>query len=630
MVAVLLLGAWVAVFHLDRDSIWYDEGFTAYIVHDDHPEPDGIRETLRYFVGSLVGVFERGRGDVHPLLYYGIIDIWTWFMGDSVWMLRLPSVFFGLIGLSATYTLGRTLFDRPTGLLGALLLSVAHFYVYYNREARMYTLLVVLAVLFLLAMIRWYRQPTIRHSLIMGLAMGLLMHTHYIGAWVILTALLFQAYAIIRRHTAITLGHWLLPHLIGFIIFLPWLPFTIEQIITHPNGPLGQAVASTTWGTLVWLWDMMTTRHAGILLAGFVLGGGIFTLRRRHIQDAVVLLVLWFLVPSIGLLLVHESGRAVFVARYLLVSLPALMLIGAYGLRHITSTPSLLSRLKPANLRYGFGLIILVWLIIAQLTMYSTYWDDKPRWQDALASLQDTRQADEPAIINLPPHHVATYYARHYAFTQGIAIDIGWADFVPEQLQDFVARLRSADAIWAILPSDSDKTWHTLHSLAEGRTIGYRDSVQNMLFYRFDQSDTSTLAQFDFGFYNDNLGRFINVTSTIGHHYYAETGTQFCFPLQLEASQAVTDNWHLLISLTQGYNTPHVEITQDLPALAAGEPYDETLCLDIPVDTPRGPHLLRVALRNSDRVHQPVVESDQNLFWGYFVGMAWVSVDHPT
>lgn len=629
MVAVLLLCAWIAVFHLDRESIWYDEGFTAYVVYHDADAPDGIRESLRYVVDSLVGVFERGRGDVHPLLYYYAVDVWTLMMGEAVWVLRLPSVFFGLIGLAATYALGRTLFDRPTGILGALLLGIAHFYIYYNREARMYTLFVALAVLFLLAMVRWYRKPTIRHGLIMGLYMGLLMHTHYIGIFVIIGALIFQGYYFIHERTFVGIGRWLLPHITGFLIFLPWLPFAVEQLTSHPNGPLGVVVYPTEWGTVTWLWDIMTSSHGGLFFLAFVIGGGLLYLRQRNIQNAIILLVVWFVITPIGLLAINGTGRAVLVARYTLVSLPALMLACAYGLRHISTKPSLLGRFKLETAGAIVGIFILAWLIVTQLTMYEFYWGDKPRWEEALEQLQDTRQADEPAILDFIPHNVATYYARQYNFKRGIAIDIGWADFVPEQLYDFVERIRSADSMWAILPSDSSKTWYTLPKLAEGRTIGYRDSVQNMIFYRFDHADDNTNATFDLAFYAGGFGRLLNFQSGIGHHFYAETGREFCFPLQLEAVQEVGEDWHLLVSLTQGFNTPRVEKTFDLPTFTTGDVYNETLCLDIPEGSPRGPHLLRIAMQHEFGYHQPIVESDEDLFWGFFIGMAWVSIDHP-
>jgi len=629
MVGVLLLSAWIAVFHLDRESIWYDEGFTVFVVHNDADTPEGLRASVGYVVDSVVGVFERARTDVHPLLYYLVVDAWTLVMGEAVWVLRLPSVFFGLIGLAATYALGRTLFDRPTGLIGALLLGIAHFYIYYNREARMYTLLVALTILLMLATVRWCRRPTVRHGLIMGLYMGLLMHTHYIGALVIIGILLYQVYFVVRTREFMGVGRWLLPHVTGFLVFFPWLPFAIEQLTGHPNGPLGQVVFPTEWGTVTWLWDIMTSSHGGLFFIGFLIGGGLFCLRQRNIQHAMILLVIWFIVTPLGLLAINATGRAVLVARYTLVSLPALTLACAYGLRHLSTTPSFLSRFKLETAGAIVGIFLLAWIVVTQLTTYSTYWGDKPRWEEALEQLEDIRQADEPAIVDFIPHNVATYYARQYDFKQGVSIDIGWNDFVPEQLHDFADRIDAADSVWAILPSDSSKTWYTIPKLAQGRTIGYRDSVQNMIFYRFDRSEDTSSADIELSYYAGGFGRLLAYRSGIGHRYFAETGREFCFPLQLEALQDVGDDWHLLVSLTQGFNTPRAETTFDLPAFNEGDLYDETLCIDIPADSPRGPHLLRVAMQHQFGYHQPVVESDEDLLWGFFIGVAWVAVDDP-
>lgn len=630
VVCVLLVSAWIALYHLDRESIWYDEGFTAFVVYDGTDSPDGIRSAVRYVLDSAVTVFERARSDVHPLLYYGLMDGWTLMMGEATWILRLPSVFFGLIALSATYALGRDLFDRPTGLIASLILGVSHFFIYYNREARMYTLLVAITVLLILAMVRWLRQPTSRRALILGVLMGLLMHTHYIGVLIILTLLFYQAYYFIRERQFVGVRRWLLPYVIGFMVFLPWLPFAIQQLTGHPNGPLGQVVFPTEWGTITWLWDIMTSSHGGLFVIGVFIGGGGLLLRQRHMQHHMILLGLWFVITPLGLLLINETGRAVLVVRYILVSLPPLTLICAFGLRHILTTPSLLGRFKLQPVGAIISLFLLAWLVITQLTTYSFYWGDKPRWKDALEELQNVRQSDEPALIDFIPHNVATYYARQFNIKKGVSIDIGWNDFVPEQLQDFVDRLDSADSIWTILPSDSPKTWYTIHQLTEGRVIGYRDSVQNMLLYRFDRRDTETSDTLDLSFYAQGFGQLLAYQSGVGHHYFADIGREFCFPIQLEALQTMEADWHLLVSLTQGFNSSRSEARVDLPAFREGDNYNETLCLDIPADVPRGPYLLRVAMQHKSGTLQPVVESDNNLLWGYFIGVAWVSVDDPS
>ena len=631
IVCILLFSAWIAVYHLDRESIWYDEGFTAFVIYHDGDAPDGIRSALRYGADSAVNLFERARGDVHPLLYYALLDVWTLIMGETVWILRLPSVFFGLIALSATYALGRELFDRPTGLIATLILGVSHFFIYYNREARMYTLFVAVAVLLILATIRWLHQPTLRPASIMGVLMGLILHTHYIGVFIVLALLLYQAYFSIREQKFMGIRRWLLPHTIGFIVFMPWLPFAIEQLTGHPNGPLGVVVFPTEWGTVTWLWDIVTSSHGGLYFIGLIIGGGIMLLHQRCIQHHMILLFLCFIITPLGLLLINGTGRAVLVVRYILVSVPPLTLVCAFGLRHLATMPSLLGRFKLQPMGTLISLFVLGWLVITQLTTYPFYWADKPRWKEALEQLRDVRQSDEPAIIDFAPHNVATYYARQFDLKRGITIDIGWDDFIPEQVHEFVSRFDRANSVWAILPSDSPKTWYAISELAKGRTIGYQDTVQNMIMYRFDRTDTETSATLDLSFYTGGFGQLLAYQSGIGHHYYADVGSEFCFPIQLDALQNIEDDWHLLVSLTQGFNTSRAESTFDLPAFREGDLYEENLCLNVPTNVPRGPYLLRVSLvHDLGHHHQPVVQSDTDLYWGFYIGVAWVSVDVPS
>jgi mannosyltransferase len=630
IVLVLLVSAWISLYHLDRESLWYDEGFTAFILYDDMDEPEGLRATARYLLDSAINLFERARNDVHPLLYYVLLDGWTLVMGESVWILRLPSLFFGLLALSATYALGHNLFDRPTGLIATLILGMSQFFIHYNREARMYTLLLTITVLLILATVRWLQQPTLRRALIMGVLMGLLLHAHYIGVFIIIALLIYQVYYFTREHQFIGIQRWLLPYITGFIVFLPWLPFAIEQLTGHPNGPLGPVQYPVEWGTITWLWGIVTDSQGGVFFISFAIGGGLYLLRKRHIQESMVFLIIWFFVTPLGLLIINSTDRAILVPRYILVSLPAFALMCAFGLRHLMTTPSLIGRFKLQTVGSILCLFLLGWIISIQLTNYTFYWGDRSRWEDALEQFIGVRQSDEPVIMNFSSYLLATYYARQYDLKKGISIDVSWNDFVPEQLHDFAERLDSADSIWGIWQSDLPKTWHTMATLADGRTIGYRDSVENMLFYRFDRTATVSTTLLDFSFYADDVGKFLVFQSGIGHRYYADTGSEFCFPIQLEALYDIGDDWQLLTSLTQGFNTSRAESSFGLPAFSEGDIFAETLCLDVPADAPRGPYLLRVALVHDLGFHQPVVESDDDLFWGYFIGVAWVSVDTPS
>jgi uncharacterized membrane protein len=99
-----------------------------------------------------------------------------------------------LISLSATYALANRLFDRRTALIAALLLAVSHFFIYYSREARMYSLFMAIATLCMWAYLRWMHKQSRGRTIAYGLCMGLLLHTHYIGVFIILAQLIHQLY----------------------------------------------------------------------------------------------------------------------------------------------------------------------------------------------------------------------------------------------------------------------------------------------------------------------------------------------------------------------------------------------------------------------------------------------------
>jgi len=128
-------------------------------VHDDGDSPASATEAARYVYTSLKDTFTRIRDDVHPPLYYLALDVWVMATGESVYAVRLLSTLFGLVVLAGTYATGARLFDRQTGLMAVVVLGTASFFVYYTREARMYTLLLALAALSTWAYVRWMEQP---------------------------------------------------------------------------------------------------------------------------------------------------------------------------------------------------------------------------------------------------------------------------------------------------------------------------------------------------------------------------------------------------------------------------------------------------------------------------------------
>jgi len=229
----LLAAFLIASIHLQQDSLWLDEGFSAALVRDDDM-PQSWRAVPGYLLGSLRDTLSRSHADVHPPLYFLLLDAWTWVAGESVYALRLLSTFFSLIALAATYAIGRRLVNWQAGLAALLILATAGMFVYYSREMRMYTLLLALATLSMLAYLRWLDRPTLLSAILYGGLLAALLYTHYAGALIVLTQfahlLLSQPRRILR---------WLIPAGLALLLYLPWIPVILDQlaIFGRPGAP---------------------------------------------------------------------------------------------------------------------------------------------------------------------------------------------------------------------------------------------------------------------------------------------------------------------------------------------------------------------------------------------------------
>src|SRR5690348_4311231 len=80
------------------------------------------------------------------VLYYVLLRGWV-HVGDTEFLLRLPSALFAVASIPLLYRLGRDLFSKTTGLIAAALLSVHWFHIFFSQDARSYALLIFLLLL---------------------------------------------------------------------------------------------------------------------------------------------------------------------------------------------------------------------------------------------------------------------------------------------------------------------------------------------------------------------------------------------------------------------------------------------------------------------------------------------------
>ncbi|HLV37045.1 MAG TPA: glycosyltransferase family 39 protein [Spirillospora sp.] len=591
---------------LQRDSLWFDEAYTLYIVRDDDQPPENLTGRVRFVVDSLRRAVERARADVHPPLYFAFFDIWSLLAGESVYAARLPSTLAGLIGLAATYTLGRRLFDHRTGLIAVLILGTAGGFLYYNREARMYLLLLALAALATLAYLRWRKQPTLRRTVLYGGLLAALPYTHYAGALIALTHAIHLLLTQPRRF-----GRFALPGGLALLLFAPWIPSLVWQLNTH-GGPAAPPFTQPDAAVAALIF-YLTGGYWGIYIAPFVPGSALP--RARQYSDALALLLLWLLLTPAGLLLLDAWIPSLFQVRYTLAILPAGALLVAYATSWV-GTFDAVRFSRQAALAAQIGLLAL--LVYTQLTIYPYVWPPKSRWDEAARQMAEARHPLEPAITAIPAHSPAAYYDRQYGIRQGIALDLAWRWQEPADIQRYVEHLSRAASVWVVMPSTYASAWDAARALLADRRIGYRDSVMDMLFYRLDKSGGDDL-RFQFG-------DLLEYRGGIQHQLYAHPGEDFCFRLSLTALADIAGKHHANFYLTQGYNTLRAETTVDLGPHPAGAIIDLAPCIPVPADTPAGPHHLRLRIHNPESGQSLPLLEHGDLYWGDVLIFALVHV----
>ena len=205
---ITIAGICLRLYHLDSQSFWLDEGFSANIAR--HPS------------------LQAWSQDSPPPLYYALLAAWSRFSDSDYW-LRLLSVIFGVATIPVVYSLGRKLFGPRAGLWQAAALPVLSFHVRYSQEARMYSLLAFLFACALWGLVSAARDNSLKHWLAYTISSTLIAYS--LGAGVIYVAVLAMLFPLCARNInkAANWVPWLFSNAAVALLFLPWLGIYMQR-----------------------------------------------------------------------------------------------------------------------------------------------------------------------------------------------------------------------------------------------------------------------------------------------------------------------------------------------------------------------------------------------------------------
>jgi hypothetical protein len=338
LIALALIAFLLRIYHLNYQSLWRDEVDAVIFATQD----------LRAILAMFTGV-----GDNGPLYFLGL-HYWIALAGKSEFAIRFPSAFFGVLAVLATYHLGREVIGRDVGLIGALLLAVSPYHVWYSQEAKMYSIISFLAPLSLLIIVRVLRGGKRRLWPAWALLLGIFLYIHLFALMMVLVAALWLPLLLQRRPR-------LTPALVAAIVLvalaiLPvarWLiPAALMQVQTgyYPYA-LGEMVSILLYGFSMGLrpvpgpWPVIV--FVGLLLTG--LAALVVRSRGARWPDSrgVLVLALYLVAPLLAIWLV-SLRRPTFTDRYLIIVLPAFYLLIAGGIVVIREIVGLATGPRPA------------------------------------------------------------------------------------------------------------------------------------------------------------------------------------------------------------------------------------------------------------------------------------------
>ena len=312
LIFTLLAAAWFRFHLLAAKSFWFDEGFSAGVARLD-------------WANFLHLLWVR---EANMALYYVLLKLWMLF-GIGEFYVRALSVIFGLAAIPVVYALGARLFGARAGLIAAVLLSLNAFHVRYSQDARGYTLLVFLSALSSLLWVRAIEDPTERNWRIYVFAGVLTVYAHFYGILAILAQWL-SLISIPREKWPRAAPRYLRFFAYGMLpiaIFL-WRSGTQPMNwLRRPNAPILRHFFQSLAG------------NGGAILLGLCLLGWIAAGYARWRSDPARrwgydLVFLGLAFPVVAVVAVSEF-KSIFLARYLIVCLPASVLLAAAGIARL-------------------------------------------------------------------------------------------------------------------------------------------------------------------------------------------------------------------------------------------------------------------------------------------------------
>ena len=224
LIFILLLAVFLRLYQLEQESLWTDEAFSTRIAS----QPS--------FKEVVLGVAQT---EAAPPGYYVLLHYWRELGGDSVFMLRLLSVFLSVGAIVLLFLLVRMLLNTKVALIASLFMATSMLQIEYAQEARLYALFTFLSLSSIYFFVQWYKETSHGEAgkstwFWYALCTLLALYVNYMAVFLMLGCSLFL---VSRKSIFFTCWKkWLAVQGIILVLCLPLLPLLQAQFHTLNTG----------------------------------------------------------------------------------------------------------------------------------------------------------------------------------------------------------------------------------------------------------------------------------------------------------------------------------------------------------------------------------------------------------
>ena len=405
LLLILVLAASLRLFRLGYQSLWIDE----------------INSVI--LAGKSIFKLLFTSGETTPPFIYLINHSWQK-LGTSDFMVRFPSVVFGVLSIWTIYKLAKVFFGKKEALFSSFLASVSLYHIIYSQEAaRPYSAFLLFSLLSLYCLYQMFKTTQRKYWVWFIIFNTLNLYTHNFSIFVLIEEIiictLFIFWGLFKKRNNY---RWGINKIFNFFliliaIFILSLPISIQFLSAARSEIAGGRVTLNP----IYFKNLLCRYGAGnglpLLVYNFFFIVGLLSLFKGDKRKEIGLLIFWLVFPFF--ILSFLELKHFFHIRYVIFTYPAYIIIVSKG---ITNFLNLKYNLHLKNVLTASILIIFTSLSYSPLRLYYQMPARLTDWRGAANYIYNTAKDGARVITQEWQDNLIRYYLAKKPVTKDIEI----------------------------------------------------------------------------------------------------------------------------------------------------------------------------------------------------------------